>query len=234
MSRPIKIPDRVLKKDTPDFILEMLEKNDISFDAFRYRIKHMGMCMYDAANKSKEEVKGKYGKWRKVAEENNIPYKIFHNRVKKLKWDPEHAATLPIDRLRHLTEEDKKILEKRGIPHETVAIRIGQYGWDKERAMTEPVDKRGKDGLAKLGRENGISDATRQFRVSKMKWTREEAATIPVNGSRLVSIELNKQALAIGLKARIIERRLKEGWTEEEACSVTLEEEKARKKKRSK
>lgn len=209
------------KDEVPDFIWELCEKNGISKDTFRSRVRTSKMNMFDAATKplKKKGVPRNYTQEEyELCEKNDIPITTFYSRVKQ-GWERKHACTLPVDREIVLTAEDRATCRANGIDPKLARKRLDAK-WSKEEAITiPPYGRRDINTWTGVARENDIPYSTFYHRIHVLKWTNEQAATIPSNGSNLLTVEQNKIAISNGIKARTIEARIRAGMPIDEVIT---------------
>jgi hypothetical protein len=209
------------KDEVPDFIWELCEKNGISKDTFRARVRESKMNMFDAATKplKKKGVPRNYTKEEyDLCEKNDIPITTFYSRVKQ-GWERKHACTLPVDREVVLTDEEREICKTNGIDPKLARKRLDAK-WTKEEAITiPPYGSRNINAWTGIARDNDIPYSTFYHRIKVLKWTNEQAATIPSNGSNLLTVEQNKIALSNGIKSRTIEARIRVGMPIDEVIT---------------
>lgn len=125
----------------------------------------------------------------------------------------------------YITPEEYEKAEKNGIDKNTLYKRIREYGWDKQRALSQP--KRVRPNLSKwkaIAVKNGISEGTFYSRVCNMKWDLERAATTPIiehtGPKSKFSDEIVEEYKRNGISADTFRRRVREGWSIEDACTV--------------
>lgn len=128
------------------------------------------------------------------------------------------------------TESQYKIAERNGISRQTVNRRIAKGNKTVEQAITEPLSgefARKYRKYIELAKKNGIDYKTFRSRIlhgKRRKWTPEEAATIPATVYRKMnyrkpSEEEIKQAALIGVSEKLLDQRLRHGWTMERAIT---------------
>lgn len=128
------------------------------------------------------------------------------------------------------TESQYKIAEQNGISRQTVNQRIKKGKKTIEQAITEPLSgefARKYRKYVELAKKNGIDYKTFRSRIlygKRRKWTPEEAATVPATVYRKInyqkpSKEEIKQAASIGVSEKLLDQRLRHGWTMERAIT---------------
>ncbi|QUW34573.1 hypothetical protein J8Y17_28170 (plasmid) [Bacillus cereus] len=128
------------------------------------------------------------------------------------------------------TESQYKIAEQNGISRQTVNQRIKKGKKTIEQAITEPLSgefARKHRKYIDLAKKNGIDYKTFRSRIlygKRRKWTPEEAATTPATVYRKInyqkpSKEEIKQAASIGVGEKLLDQRLRQGWTMERAIT---------------
>lgn len=132
-----------------------------------------------------------------------------------------------------LIEEDYQRAKANGIHRERVRERVYNLGWDKERAVTEPINKKiDRTHWINVAAEHGITRAAFNTRLQR-GWSEEKAATTPKQSfafaqkkrheeMRKYPVEYLEEAVRNGITEQTFRRRVREGWTYEQASTVKV------------
>jgi hypothetical protein len=131
----------------------------------------------------------------------------------------------------YITPVEYKEAQQNGISYRHVNNRIRAMGWGKQRAITEPINiKRDLKKLSIAAKINGICYGTFKTRL-RLGWSVEDASTIPAasrsenmkiqrEGRMINTIESINRAKENGVSYGTFSRRMRDGWTLEEAINI--------------
>lgn len=84
-----------------------------------------------------------------------------------------------------------------------------------------------------IAKSNGISEESLKYRVGRAGWDIDRAITQPTRKINPTALKHRKQAKANGVSADAFAKRLKQGWTSEEAANTPILSQKERTRRAS-
>lgn len=134
----------------------------------------------------------------------------------------------------YITPEEYKKAAENGVSSFLLEVRIRTLSWEKSKAINTPphIKKSLKDWI-KIAERHGICYSTLRYRANRLGWDLERAATQPLQDRsiqaknayeklRKYPKEYKDLALKNGISERSFHRRLKSGWTIEDAATKPL------------
>lgn len=135
----------------------------------------------------------------------------------------------------YITDEHYTIAKQNGIKELTVHNRVNNLGWSVERAITEkPMQRKSTrwKEFKDISLSNGIGYNTYVTRVHR-GMSCELASTLPLiddkerlkrslNTNRKYPTEYYEMAKSNGIDTKTFYRRMKSGWSLEDACSLPI------------
>lgn len=134
----------------------------------------------------------------------------------------------------YITPEEYKKAAENGVSSFLLEVRIRTLLWDKSKAInTTPHIKKSLKDWIKIAEKHGICYSTLRYRANYLDWDLERAATQPLQDksvqaknayekSRKYPKDYKDLALKNGISERSFHRRLKSGWTIEDAATKPL------------
>lgn len=123
------------------------------------------------------------------------------------------------------SKEEHEIMKQNGIEYATARLRL-KRGMSKQEAISKPVRKKTNykeifEPYKELAERNGVKYETWRERVTSYNYTPQQAAEMPLYDKRPPKRNPYRQlAESNGISTSTFSRRLKKGWSQEDAATT--------------